>query len=181
VERLLPTEKDIEVANKAIAYCNEFFDGLSDEAASKLSDYEHNLRVAVLGGIVDHKLAGIVASAVNYAAREQEKKAERIDFANSQFVGTLKKREIFADLKCVFPGFGGRPVVFVDAFGNKISAWNPGFAVEKGQTYNVKATPVKQDEYKGIKSTMMNRMVLATEKDLAPKAPRAKKTEPVAA
>ena len=172
-------EQDVAVVAKTIDYLNSHFD-MEDTAAAALSDYEHNLRVAFLSGAVQPKTAGILASAINYAAREQEKKSERVDFSNSQFVGEIGKRAIFMGLKCVFPGFGGRPVVFVDAAGNKVSAWNPGFNVEKGDTYNVKATPVKQDEYKGIKSTMLNRMVLATEKDLAPKAPRKARAKKVA-
>lgn len=164
----LPTEADEAVSAKTIEYIAELFENAD---TAKLTDYEHNLRVAMLGGVVEHRSAGIIASAINFAARDQEKKAERIDFSNSQYVGEIGKRAIFT-VKCVYPGFGGRPVVFVDGAGNKVSAWNPGFIVEKGQTYTVKATPVKQDEYKGLKSTMLNRMVLATEKDLAPKAPR---------
>lgn len=170
-------EQDIAVATKTIALSHEFFDAAD---ALKLSDYEHNLKVSVSSGVVEERTAGMVASAINFIAKNEEKKAERVDFANSQFVGTIGERSIFRDLKCIFDARGGgRPVVFVDAAGNKVSAWNPGFVVEKGATYTVKATPVKQDEYKGIKSTMLNRMVLATEKDLAPKAPRkprAKKT-----
>lgn len=165
----IPNEKDREVASKAIAFCNEYFENANP---ATLSDYEHNLRVAMQTGVCEARTFGIVASAINFAARTQEKASERVDFANSQFVGEIGKRAVFQSLKCVFPGFGGRPVVFVDPNGNKVSAWNPGFKVEKGETYTVKATPVKQDEYKGIKSTMLNRMVLATEKDLAPKAPR---------
>lgn len=155
--RYVPTEKDAEVAKKAIEFMAEHF----DKEGLTLSDYEHNLRVAFLSGIVDPKTAGIVASGINYAAREQEKAANRVDFANSQFVGELKKRMVIESLVCVYPGFGGRPVVFVDPNGNKITAWNPGFAIEKGGTYTVKATPVKHEEYKGIKSTMVNRVVLA--------------------
>lgn len=174
----LPNEQDRAVAKKTIDYLAEHFD---NAPAATLTDYEHNLRVAFLSGVVEGKTSGIIASGINYAAKEQEKKTERVDFTNSQYVGEVGKRAIFTGLKCVFPGFGGRPVVFVDASGNKVSAWNPGFPVEKGATYNVKATPVKQDEYKGIKSTMMNRMVLATEKDLAPKAPRKPRAKKVVA
>jgi hypothetical protein len=164
-------EQDIAVLAKATTFLDAHFD-MEDTAIAGLTDYEHNLRVAYLSGVVEGKTAGIIASAINFASRQQEKVAEKVDFSNSQFVGTIGQRAIFTGLKCVFPGFGGRPVVFVDAAGNKISAWNPGFVVEKGGTYTVKATPVKQDEYKGLKSTMLNRMVLATEKDLAPKKAR---------
>jgi hypothetical protein len=166
-----PTEQDTSVAVNAIAKASEHFDAISDLNA--LSDYEHNLRVAFVSGVVEGRTAGIIASVINYVAKNEEKKAEFVDFANSQFVGELKKRMIVRNLKCVFANQGGgRPVVFVDEAGNKITAWNPGFAVVKGEVYTVKATPVKQEEYKGVKSTMMNRMEIATEKDLAPKAPR---------
>jgi hypothetical protein len=166
----IPTEADCAVAAKTISYCAELFE---DADVAKLTDYEHNLRVALMAGVVENRTAGIIASAVNFASRDQEKKAERVDFSKSEFVGEIGKRAIFTGLKCVFNAAGGgRPVVFVDPNGNKVSAWNPGFPVEKGQTYNVKATPVKQDEYNGVKSTMLNRMVLATEADMAPKAPR---------
>jgi hypothetical protein len=167
-----PEDRDFEVAEKALAYITEKFEGMDEATVTALSDYEHNLKVAFFGGVVEAKTAGIIASGLNFAARDQEKKAEKVDFTNSQFVGEIGKRAIFMGLKCVFPGFGGRPVVFVDGSGNKVSAWNPGFVCEKNGVYAVKATPTKQDEYNGIKSTMLNRMVLATEKDLAPKAPR---------
>jgi hypothetical protein len=167
--RLMPSEAHVAVASKTVTYIADLFE---DADVAGLSDYEHNLRVAMMAGVVEARTAGIIASSINFASRDQEKKAEKVDFSNSQFVGTIGQRAVFTGLKCVFPGFGGRPVVFVDAAGNKVSAWNPGFACEKGMTYTVKATPTKQDEYKGVKSTMMNRMVLATEKDLAPKAPR---------
>jgi hypothetical protein len=179
-EAMKPTEKDAEVVAKAIEYLNSHFD-MEDAAILALSDYEHNLRVAFLSGVVESKTSGILASAINYASRAQEKTVGPVDFSASQFVGTLGERAIFMGLKCIFPGFGGRPVVFADAAGNKVSAWNPGFVVAKDGVYNVKATPVKQDEYKGVKSTMLNRMVLATEKDLAPKAPRKPRAKKVAA
>jgi len=169
-------EQDLAVVAKTVAFCDAYFD-MEDTAILALGDYEHNLRVAYLSGVVTSKTAGIIASIINFASRQQEKKAEKVDFSKSQFVGTIGQRAIFTGLKCVFPGFGGRPVVFVDGMGNKVSAWNPGFVVEKDGVYNVKATPVKQDEYKGLKSTMLNRMVLATEKDLAPK--KARKTKKV--
>jgi hypothetical protein len=173
-------DQDIAVYVKATEFLNAHFD-MEDLVIASLTDYEHNLRVAYLSGVVEGKTAGILASAINFASRQQEKKAEKVDFSNSQFVGEIGKRAIFTGLRCVFPGFGGRPVVFVDPAGNKVSAWNPGFVVEKDGVYNVKATPVKQDDYKGTKSTMLNRMVLATEKDLAPKAPRKPRSKKVAA
>lgn len=164
-----PTAADYALATKTIEGCAAHFDSVAPET---LTDYEHNLRVAMMSSVCEPKTFGIVASAINFLARVEEKKQERVDFTKSEHVGTIGKRQIFRNLKCVYPGFGGRPVVFVDDLGNKITAWNPGWQVEKGASYNVKATPVKQEEYKGIKSTMVNRPVLATEKDLAPKAPK---------
>ena len=173
-----PEEKDYAAAAAALTYLNEKFEGMDEAQIAGLSDYEHNLRVAFMGGVMQPKTAGIIASGLNFAARDQEKKAERVDFSKSVYVGELGKRAIFTGLKCVFPTQGmGRPVVFVDAAGNKVTAWNPGFVCEKDGVYTVKATPVKQEEYKGLKSTMLNRMVLATEKDLAPK--KARKTKKV--
>ena len=174
-----PSEADHQTAQKTIAFCAEYFDSCDE---SKLSDYEHNLRVSMMNSVCEPRSMGIIASAINYASRQQEKKAEYVDFSKSQYVGTLKERAAFKNLKVVFAPFGNRPCVFVDDAGNKVTAY-PKFDVVKGESYNIVGTPTKQDEWNGVKSTYINRVALATEKDLAPKTPRkprAKKMEPKA-
>lgn len=159
-----PTDADLKVAADTIAYCNEYFEAADSE---KLSDYEHNLKVSLSTGIVEFKTAGMIASAVNFVVREQAKK-NQTEWVND-FVGTLGERMTLT-LTFVRRYVNGR-CEFKTADGKKVTAF-PKFDVVEGQVYVVDGTPTKQDEWKGNKSTYINRVAIHVEKV---KKPRAKK------
>ena len=81
------TDADAKVADDAIAFCAKHFE---DVDTATLGDYEHNLRVSLSTGIVEFRTAGMIASCVSFAAREQAKRNPVI-FTN-EFVGELGKR-----------------------------------------------------------------------------------------
>lgn len=82
---------DFVEAARYLKFVSEKFDASNPE---ELSDYEHNLRVAVLTGYVTSKTSGIAASLVVYAQRELAKLAELDAVARGErkHVGTIGER-----------------------------------------------------------------------------------------
>jgi len=156
-----PCDNDHSVAELTLEYLAEHFDTM-DEAA--LNDYQHNLKVTFVGQVVNHKLAGLAASMINYHARQIADAEEKKNHADCQYAGELNKRTEMT-LTCVYTPKGGRPGMFKDAQGNVIKAWNVPPRVEEGKTYTIKCTPVKHDDYRGVKSTMVNRLAIVIEGD----------------
>ena len=156
VEETKPNDKDNQEATNVIKFLSEHFDSLDE---NNLNDYQHNLRVTFDGQVVDHRLAGLAASMVSYVARQIQEKAEKNEWATSEYIGTLKKRETF-ELTCVYLPRGGRPGCFKDGNGNKIQAWNVPEDITEGNTYRIMCTPVKHEVYRDVKSTMVNRLVV---------------------
>lgn len=157
-----PNEKDLALVEAALAFCREKFE---DADTFKLSDYEHNLSVCVLGDVVDGRKAGIVASLVTYYNRDLAKREETQKDADSQWMGALGKREVFTlTLKKIFYAesqWGTKTIYkFKDAAGN-IATWFSTATLEAelviGVTYSVKGTVKKHEEYRGAKQTILNR------------------------
>jgi hypothetical protein len=151
-----PSEADEASARSTLEYLADHFEA-KDEMT--LNDYQHNLKVTFVGQVVNHKLAGLAASMINYVAREIEEKASRERMTESQYVGELNKRTVMK-LTCVYRPKGGRPAMFQDSGGNTVKAWNIPDDIEEGKTYQIRCTPVKHDDYRGVKSTMVNRLAV---------------------
>jgi hypothetical protein len=152
------TDADRKLAAAALAHADETL-----TVDANLSDYEHNLRVVVIGGIVTHRMAGIAASLIGWYERAMGVVRERARTAESAHVGTVGKREVFKlSLVKVFTyetGFGMTHLYrFEDAAGN-VLIWKSSkdLEIESGVTYNVTGTVKAHDEYKGTKQTVITR------------------------
>lgn len=155
-----PTEEDFELARKAIEWAERFID------REENNDYEHNVGVLAKVGAIGAKQFGVAASIIFAYQRAVEREAARKAVRNSEWVGTIGKRQ---DFEVTFLGqsefasdFGWTYVYrFSDKSGNML-VWKSGSAVEfeQGKEYKVKATPKAHNEYRGTKQTLVNRLVV---------------------
>ncbi len=160
-----PTPRDIELAKTALTWSDAH---LTEADPNTLGDYEHNLRVAMVGGIVTHRLAGIVASLISYYERAQgkilrAKAAESIkDAANKAgYVGTVGKRCNFkASLVAVFDFTSNYGVVHVHKFltpEGAVLVWKTGTDKLDLGSYEVVGSVKEHAEYKGELQTVITR------------------------
>lgn len=152
------SEADRKLAKEALAWTDVH---LSEADPDRLSDYEHNLRVAVAGGIVTFRLAGIVASLISYYERAIGKEILAKTAINAGHVGTVGKRETFTlALAQVFSfetQFGVQHIhKFVSAQG-AIVVWKTTSDKLDLGTYEIKGTVKAHDDYKGIPQTVLTR------------------------
>lgn len=130
------------------------------------SDYEWNLKIALSGDCMDHRTAGIVASAYTAYKRHlgliAERQAKHEAEKGSEFVGavndkveltlTVTKEMEFAT------AYGMSAIVLMkDEAGNIFKWFTSRNTLEVGKTYRVKATVKAHEEYKGIKQTSLTR------------------------
>lgn len=167
---LHPSDEEIALSKKVIDGALDYF---LDTDPVKLSDYEHNLKVALDGGMVTFRLAGIIGSVVVFMqrkwGREAERKAQAAANASSEFQGEIGKRATFNGLTLVFTKaiesqFGVSHLYkFRDAAGNLFTWFSTkNVNLEIGKAYDVKGTPKKHEIYNDVKQTVLNRCV-ATE------------------
>ncbi len=158
-----PTEKDELLAKASIEWARTVLAEKPDK-----NDYEHNLFLVTSRDTVDRRHAGIAASLIGayerYLGREIEKAKKFADEKNSVFLGEVKKRQEFKALTLTFwKSFDGQFGVttlfkFRDPAGNVLTWWASGEPdLEKGGTYDLKATVKKHEEYNGVKQTVLTR------------------------
>jgi hypothetical protein len=162
--------------------------------ADEGSDYMWNLYAACLRNDMSLRTLGIVASLIaayqRHIGRERERKERNARWANSQFVGTVKVREVFRvkmteEPKHYANDFGGSYLTRLeDEAGNQIVWWASNRLarevkdengviwenVEVGEWIDLKATVVKHEERNGVKQTTVNRAAIDV-----PKPPKVKK------
>lgn len=127
------------------------------------SDYLYNLKViAQLDGFI-WRQTGLAASMIKAYQRYLGETLKRLNAADSQHVGEIKKRSMWTNLLCTdryeWESQYGVTYLhkFTDADGNVI-VWRTGtYFLEPGMTYEGKATVKAHDEYKGIKQTVITR------------------------
>jgi hypothetical protein len=154
-----PTEQDATLAAAALAW------GAGLDERTDLSDYEHNLRVALASGVVRHRLAGIVASVVPAYQRAMGQERERASRPVSTHVGTVGKRETwFATLERIFSfdtDYGALHVHKFRTAEGAILVWKTGSVLlgdaAIGQEHTVTGSVKKHDEYKGEAQTILTR------------------------
>jgi hypothetical protein len=151
-----PTAKDEETAEKALAWARSI-------DRSTESDYLYNLLIASSPNYITHREFGLVASAVAAYQREVEKEIKAKHEASvSGYQGEVGKRQVFENLTVerVIYNEGAYGVTYitklVDDKGN-IYTWFASKELEQGQTYNLKATVKKHEEYRGVKQTVITR------------------------
>lgn len=128
------------------------------------SEFEHNCKLAIM----DHsdRFLGLAAYAVkiwvenNFQTPEAEKRKNRLD---SQWIGEIKERRDFdlkvTSVRAIDGDYGTTFIVgFEDEQGNEFkwfASSNPQLTL--GSSYKIKGTIKKHSEYKGVKSTEINR------------------------
>lgn len=155
-------ESDVKEAMKLLTWISE----LSPE-----SDYEQNLKVIAQMFLIKPKHFGYIASIPAFYARHmgklEQKKAELVEKAKSQYFGTQGKRENFKltlEKKFFFDTEYGRMAIyrFRDEKGNmavwKTSSWAD---IEDGETVEVRATVKEHKEYRSEKQTVLTRLNVA--------------------
>jgi hypothetical protein len=166
-DRVVPEEKDVKLASEALAWVDAH---LSEQDPDKLNDYEHNLRVAVAGGVVTFRLAGIAGSLVPYFERAMGRELFKAKAKAVGYVGTVGKRETFTlELLQVFSIDGNFGVQHIHKFVTSEGAvviWKTGTDKLESGTYKVKGTVKAHNEFRGEPQTILTRC--AVEKVEAP-------------
>lgn len=174
-----PTPDQIAKAAKALEWARSI-----DEAVD--NDYLYNLRTVARGEAIRSNRLGLLCSIPAAFDRDTEMKSVASAPSISGHVGTIGKRETFAGCTLTRIGLpiesymGGVNILltFTDPNGNTIKWFKSGHnqvlnytddgeAVmewQEGKTYNLAATPKAHSEYKGKKETLVNRVVVAVEK-----------------
>lgn len=107
----------------------------------------------------------LIATYNRAVEQERQRKASNENRTN-EHTGTLKKRQEFIltlDNVIITEGYYGYTYIhkFVDQDGRALTWFASNKSdMEKGNTYHVKATPKKHDEYKGTKITVINRVTI---------------------
>lgn len=168
------TDEDREVAQKALDFAQEVL-----AAKTERSDYEHNLYVATVQSTVDHRLSGITASLVPYYLKEVERRvireAELRRVRDSKYLGTVDEK-LIVDVQVAkvlpFEGFHGTKYLhkLITPEGDSLVWWNSGSSdsnLKLGETYTIKGTVKKHEEYEGVKQTTLLRVKTMTAEEVA--------------
>lgn len=149
------TEADRALAAEALIWAAAL------EERTDLSDYEHNLRVALTSGVVRHRTSGIIASVIAAYQRAEGIRRERAARPVSVHVGTVGKRETFdATLERVFSfetQYGTSHVHKFRTDDGAVLVWKTGSAFLETGRYRVTGTIKAHDEYKGEAQTILTR------------------------
>jgi len=161
-----PTDEDIETAAQAKAWI-ESLDATPDQ------DYLWNCSIIVEAEMIASRRFGLACSIVGSYLREQgklaERKAKKSEAANSEWIGTIKKRETFTltltGERRIEGDFGTSFLLsFTDPDDNIVKWFSSGSAdyvgMTVGGTYKLKATPKSHDTWNDVKETRVNRGVV---------------------
>jgi hypothetical protein len=131
------------------------------------SDYLYNVRTVASMTSVPVKLLGITCSILVSYRRHIEREVERRRAqAASNHFGVVKKREVFeltvVGCRVIEGDYGTVSVYrFIEGEGNQATWFSSNDPdLEIGQTYKVKATVKKHNEYKGIAQTVLTRCAI---------------------
>lgn len=165
-EELMPIDADLELARNALTW--------GREELEDTNDFTHNLKVSLSDPVVHEKTEGIVASLITVYQRAQQRKIENVQRdklnAGSDHVGALKQRMEMTvtvlNVKCLESQWGSTGLhKMVTEDGNMITWFASGSAswLQQGETYKVKVTVKKHDEFRGAKQTVVTRVAVLEE------------------
>lgn len=136
-----------------------------------LNDYEYNLSVIYNREvpIMSHRTAGIACSAIAYYNNAMKQKVEREARPESNWLGSVGDKivaTITVKHKQFLESDYGTTVLLKmeDESGNQVTWFGTGQAawdMEVDNTYTIKGSIKKCDEYKGIKQTVLTRVKVA--------------------
>ena len=161
-DKTMAAQPESEAA-KAIEWARDLGESATDD-----SDYLYNLSAVIRAGYANVKTAGIAASLIVAYRRahdlEIETGAKKVR-VESKHIGKEKQRlDMIVTCNRIFENDGLYGVTGIhsmtDDSGNRLTWFASGSAewLEVGETYKVKATVKKHDEYKGQKQTVVNRV-----------------------
>lgn len=170
----LPTQEDWDTGQAALDWVLDSTDN---------GEFMTNLRTLFKVGFMTPKHANLAAWSIKgYMVNVEKAKVERARLkvgANSGHIGTLGKRQIFRLRylgRSTYDTEYGRMQIlkFLDAAGNLV-IWSTSdnanlehdslagpksYELEIGFEYELKGTPKRHNEYKGVKQTSLNRVVI---------------------
>lgn len=155
------THNDARLAYGALQWAKNL------KVKSNLSDYEYNLTVLADERSIPLSEFGLAVSMVGvYKMYRDKTKQERAAYRSNEYFGEVKKRYEL-DLKVLsisgFDSVWGWVTVYkmVDPEGNAFGWFSTGStSLEEGETYHVKATVKKHQEWKGRKETVVTRLTI---------------------
>ena len=172
--KYFPTKEDWARGEAALDYTRVFIDGELDKG--ELNDYLYNLNVACRVGTCNSKSSGLTASIIALADREQGKEIERRKFSNlketsAYFAEAGDKVVVKATLmgKKELEGQYGCTTMFkfVSEAGNALtwfaSGWFPAEEWVVGNEYILAGKVKKNEDYKGLKQTILTRCNVVTQ------------------
>lgn len=157
-DREIPNESEKTLATEALAWAEEHFASVDPLS---LSDYEHNLRVVISGGVATLRVAGIAASLIPYYERARGQELMKTKAINAGYVGTVGKTETFTlTLAQVFSYDSQYGVQHTHKFltdDGAVVVWRTGTVKLDPGKYQVKGTVKDHSEYKGTPQTVLTR------------------------
>jgi len=172
--KYFPTKEDWARGEAALDYTRVFIDGELDKG--ELNDYLYNLNVACRVGTCNSKSSGLTASIIALADREQGKEIERRKFSNlketsSYFAEAGDKVVVKATLmgKKELEGQYGCTTMlkFVSEAGNALTWFASGSFADGtwviGNEYILAGKVKKNEEYQGLKQTILTRCNAVTQ------------------
>lgn len=152
--------------------CKEFMQVFMDAEMEKgeINDYLHNLNLVCRMGTIDFKTSGIAASIIATSMREQGKEIERKKFSNlketSKHFATVGDKVVvkatLMNQREIEGGYGCTTMMkFVSDDGNVLTWFASGSFEEGtwviGDSYILAGTVKKNEEYQGLKQTVLTR------------------------
>ena len=144
------------------------------------NDYLANINLIARVGAVSRKTAGVAASIVASYHREGENELKRQEFARrpeSFHIGEIGKRIPLMTVKCekivmneTAYGVTGihKMTTTSEPIGSDLTWFaSQGRVMEEGQTYHIAATVKAHDEYKGRKQTIVTRVAVLSDEEVA--------------
>lgn len=130
------------------------------------SEFESNMAIAFADDYFNVRVKGFVAYGIQAYNKDRQEVIEReaqADKKPSEWQGEVKVRQVFEGLtvsaEIPMEGQFGTTYLYnmVDPNGNVFKWFASTTALEVGETYNLKATVKKHDEWKGQKQTVLTR------------------------
>lgn len=172
--KYIPTPEDFKRGQDSKEFMQVFMDAESQKG--ELNDYLYNLNLVCRMGVIDFKTSGIAASIIATATREQGKEIERKKFANlketSKHFATAGDKVVvkatLMQLRELEGQYGVTTMMkFVSEDGNALTWFASGSfsegTWELGNSYNLAGTVKKNDEFHGLKQTVLTRVTQVTQ------------------
>jgi len=163
------TEKDKTLADDTIKWVKDFTSKEENITNSSMPEFWRNVKAIFDSNVVSYKTFGYAAATVGmYIHKKNKEKDESLNNQNpSAYVGTIgQKIETTVTVLYSKPITSYYGIVTLynmeDKNGNNIKWFSSGTTtyLEDGQTYKIKATVKKQEEFKNKKQTIVTRLKL---------------------